>query len=402
MTKPLEISAADTFSREQLLDPYPLIEERRAQCPIAHQTPVDAYVSYDYGDVKPLLADRTGSRDPRKGREGSLGQLMGIGLSDTPTSILFLDPPDHTRLRGLVSRAFSARAVARMQEPIQARTDAMLDAVVGVSTFDLLPALAGPLPTMVIAEMLGVNPADHDRFKAWSDVAVRLLDLRATEEQRAAGIQAREEFGAYLYEQVAIRRATPKDDLISGLVAAADGDDRLSDKEIVTTCRLLLAAGNITTTHLIGNAVHALLTHPEQLQKLIQDPGLINNTIEEVLRYDTPVLVTARTATVPLEVAGCPIPVGETVLASLGGANRDPKEHPNPAVFDITREDPHHVSFGGGIHFCLGAHLARMEARIVVGSLFKRFPTLQLVQEPAPVRSTQFGFRGFSSLTVCK
>ncbi|MDH5673564.1 MAG: cytochrome P450 [Myxococcales bacterium] len=401
MAEPYEIPREQLFDPRQLTDPYPVIAERRAKCPVAHQsTPVEAYFAYDYMDVKALLADRSGSRDPRSAKSDGVSRLQASELGDTSRSMLFLDPPDHTRLRGLVSRAFTPKAVAAMAGPIQMRTDALLDAVAEQPRFELVEALAGPLPTMVIAEMLGVDPDDHTRFKRWSDAMVRLLDMGASEEEKLAGSQAREEFGDYLIEQVAARRQKPREDLMTALIRAADGEDRLSDEEIVATCRLLLAAGNITTTHLIGNAVHTLLSHPAELQKLLDEPSLIENVIEEVLRYEPPVLFTSRNTTTEVEVGGCPIGRGETVIASLAGANRDPAEHPDADRFDVSRDDPHHLSFGGGLHFCLGAHLARLEGRIAIGSLFGRFPDLRLDPELPPVRALQFGFRGFAAMAL--
>ena len=221
--------------------------------------------------------------------------------------------------------------------------------------------------------------------------------LTASEQTQCAEADA--ELEAYLQRAIAERRAHPREDLISALIGAKEGDDQLTDTEIVTMCELLLAAGNVTTTDLIGNGVWCLLRHPDQLQKLRDDPSLIANAIEEILRFESPVVQTARIPTADVKIAGCPMRQGESVLAFLAAANRDPERYPEPDRFDITRKDVHHHSFGGGTHFCLGAQLARLEAQLAIAALVGRFPRLRLVNEPLEWRALP-AFRGLVKLPV--
>jgi cytochrome P450 len=263
----------------------------------------------------------------------------------------------------------------------------------------VIEAFAGPLPVIVIAEMLGVDPADRRDFKRWSDWQAMSLNPLMTDEQRAAFVQADAELGAYLARVLAERRAGPRDDLISAMIAAEEAGDQLTDGEIVTMCELLLAAGNVTTTDLIGNGVWLLLRHPDQLRALRDDPALIGNAVEEILRFESPVVQTARIPLRDVEIGGCPIGRGESVVASLAAANRDPGRCPEPDRFDIRRAAIAHQSFGGGAHYCLGAPLARLEAQIAIPTLLRRFPRLRLAGEPLEWRALP-AFRGLAALWV--
>jgi cytochrome P450 len=313
--------------------------------------------------------------------------------------ILFLDAPDHTRLRCLVNKAFTPRAAERLAPRIREIIEELLDGVAGQKGFDLIEALAGPLPVIVIAEMLGVDAAARGDFKRWSDLTAMRLNPLLTGDQRALMAEAMRELDAYLERTIAERRSHPRDDLISALNAVEEAGDQLNDGEIVTMCALLLAAGNVTTTDLIGNGVWTLLHHPAQLRKLRDDPSLIKNAVEEILRFESPVVQTARIPMDDVEIGGCPIRRGESVLLSLAAANRDPDACPEPDRFDITRPDVRHHSFGGGAHFCLGAPLARLEAQLAITALVQRFPNLRLAAEPLEWRALP-AVRGLARLRV--
>jgi len=261
---------------------------------------------------------------------------------------------------------------------IRVIADELLDAVSGRDSFDVIAEYSSPLPIIVIAEMLGVDAGDLARFKRWSDARSQVFNIARTPEQAAESATARQELDDYFARAVDERRGRRGTDLISALVSAQESGDRLTQREIVTTCNLLLIAGNLTTTDLIGNGVHALLAHPDQLAKLRAHPELMANAVEEILRYDPPVVQTRRLALEPLEVGGMQVRAPEVITTSLLAAGHDPARHSDPHGFDIERTDTSHLAFGGGAHFCLGAPLARAEAEIATRLLFDRFPSLRL------------------------
>lgn len=392
--------AATALDADYRADPEPVHDTLRELEPVHHDTQLKRWLLTSHDDVDTLLRDRTLSADIRNGAPDTFMQLFLTGQGEErQPSILFLDPPDHTRLRGLVSKAFTPRAIEAIKPRIQEIIDELLDALAGDDGFDLIGAFSGPLPTIVIAEMLGVDPGDRADFKRWSDIGVMGFDPTLSDEAKVLVGEAGQALDAYFRNAIAERRAAPTGDLISGMIAAEEAGAMLNDDEIVTMCGLLLAAGNVTTTDLIGNGMLALLQHPDQLQLLRDDPSLIKNAIEEMLRFDSPVTETGR---IPLEdttIGGCPIGKGESILPVLSAANHDPSAYPDPHTFDITRADTHHHSFGGGVHFCLGAPLARLEAQMAVATLVQRFPTLRLADEPLE-RRTIPGFRGLVRLPV--
>jgi cytochrome P450 len=379
-------------------DPDPVLDDLRERDPVHHDEQLARWLLTRHDDVDALLRDRSLSADPRNGGAGTFMSLFASPDGREP-SILLLDAPEHDRLRGLVSKAFTPRAIEQMRTRIQEIADDLLDAVAGAASFDLIGAFAGPLPTIVIAEMLGVDPADRADFKRWSDDGVMAFDPLLTPEMREHVLASNAEREAYLGRSIAQRRAEPRPDLISSLIAVEEDGVRLNDEEIVTMCALLLAAGNVTTTDLIGNGTPALLQSPEQLQKLRDDPSVIRNAVEEMLRFDSPVVDPGRIPLGPVEIRGCPIGAGESIVPVIGAANHDPAVYPDPHRFDITRADTHHQSFGGGIHFCLGAPLARLEAQLAVNALVQRFPKLRLTDEPLEYRRIP-GFRGLVRLNV--
>ena len=388
-----ELTALDAVFRA---DPYPVLANLRQREPVHYDRVINRWVLTRLQDVDRVLRDRAMSVDPRKANEGT---YMRIFQRFGNFSMLFQDPPAHTRLRALVSKAFTARAVERLAPRIRQISDELLAAVAGRGCFDVIEAFAGPLPVIVIAEMLGVDPADRHEFKRWSDWEAMSLNPLLTAEQQAAANEANAELGAYLQRTIATRRAAPRDDLISALIAVEEAGDQLTDTEIMTMCELLLAAGNVTTTDLIGNGIWLLLRHPDQLRKLRDEPGLITSAVEEILRFESPVVQTARIAMGDMEIGGCPIHRGESILTSLAAANRDPDKYREPDRFDITRRDVHHRSFGGGAHFCLGAPLARLEGQVAIPAFLQHFPRVRLADEPLEWRALP-AFRGLARLWV--
>ncbi len=381
-------------------DPYPFYRRLREKEPV-HQSPMGFWVLTRYEDCVAVL------RDQRFGREEFQQMLSSVYGDDSekqqlPRSMLFRDPPDHTRLRALVSKAFTPRMIETMRDHIQEIVDRLLDRVQDAGRMDVMEDLAYPLPVTVICEMLGVPINDHASIRGWSADIARSLDAIGLPSDQGIverGRTARRALAGYFRRLVPERRARPQQDLLSGLIAAEEQGDKLSQDEVIAMCLLLFIAGHETTVNLIGNGTLALLRHPDQLRKLQADPSLIGNAVEELLRYDSPVQRTARIASVDAEVAGQPMPKGTMVITALGAANRDPAQFPDPDVLDVTRKDPRHISFGFGIHFCLGAPLARVEGQLALGTLLRRLPKLTLA-EPQPEWRESSVLRGLKRLDV--
>ena len=363
---------------EFIANPYPTYKELRERDPY-HPSPLtQALVISKYDDVDALLRNYkvfSNGRGPVGTRaRRDIGERIENELQP---SMLSLDPPDHTRLRGLVSRAFTPRQVAKMEEHIRATAHALLDEVEGENEFDLMANLAALLPTVVIAEMIGVPTKDRQQFKVWSDRFARVLEPNLAQDELGAVFGTAKLFDEYFKGIVAEHRDEPRDDLVSRLIEAEEEGDKLSEEEMIVTLRLLLVAGNETTTNLIGNGLKALMEHPEQLQLLRERPELIDNAIEELLRYDSPVQVDARLALDEHHIDRHVLKAGQRVSLLIGGANRDPEEFSDPETLDITREDAGNISFGRGIHHCLGAPLARLEGKIAFEALLERFSDIQ-------------------------
>ena len=363
--------AYNPVSDEVARDPYAVYRRLRNRDPVHRMRLIDAWVLTRYEDADFMLRDheRFGAEDRR---------FHDTGL----TTMLDVDPPDHTRLRALVSRAFTPRSVSRWHGRVQEIADRLLDAVADHDRFDLIAALGYPLPVTVIAEMLGVPAEDMDRFEGWSnDIALIVEPILAPGQvenvRRATG-----ELFAYFETIVEARRHEPRDDLVSALLAAEEEGDRLSREELLSTMLLILVAGNETTRNLIGNGMLALLRHPDQLRRLRDEPDLLEPAVDELLRYDSPVQLDGRVVREDLELGGKRLRVGQKAIALLGAANRDPEAFENPDALDIGRKEKSHLSFGRGIHYCLGASLAVLEARIAFGGLFERFPSIRLAAEP--------------------
>jgi cytochrome P450 len=351
-------------------------------------------------DVTAVLTRSSVSSDRRK---SPMWEIFLQSLPDPervrsiPPSMLFLDPPDHTRMRTLVNHAFTARTISQLRPRIAEIVEELLDVIAERGEFDVVADLAYPLPITVICDMLAVPAADRPQIKEWSLDLIYTLDPMVAGDRMARAQEAGMAFRAYLRELIAERRKAPGEDILSALIAAEDEGDKLTEEEIVSTCVLLLVAGHETTSGLIGNGMLALARNPDDLQKLSTDPAIIRTAVEELLRYDSPVQLTGRLVLEDLEIDGRKISQGEEVVTLLGAANRDPDQFPDPDRLDLGRRDNRHVAFGQGIHFCLGAPLARVEGQTAIGELVSRFPDIEIDAEAAERRET-VTLRGLTSL----
>ncbi len=395
---------ADTlFGPGFAADPYPAYARLRQSAPACRVTlpsGVQAYLITRYADAKALLADPRLSKDPSRAlgawRAGRIG-LPGEQRSNLGGHLLNIDPPDHTRLRRLVAAAFTPRRIERARDRVQAVADELIDAIASRGEADLIAAVAFPLPIVVICELLGVPAEDQQRFQRWAGGMI----AHAGTPRGGVGRSVRQ-IRAYLGElierkQQQIRAAAkaadgtsadgPPDDLLSALIVASEQGQRLSAAEVASMAFILLFAGFETTVNLIGNGMHALLREPEQLARLRADPALLPAAVEELLRYDGPVeIATWRFATEPVRVGDVLIPAGEPVLVVLAAADRDPDRFERPDELDLGRSDNPHLAFGQGIHYCLGAPLARLEGQIAMGTLLRRLPDLRLAETGEPLR----------------
>jgi len=355
-----------------------------------------------HADVETVL------RDPRFSVERLRAPFIRDNLERLPAfiqqgaqtlrSMLVMDPPDHTRVRKLVNKAFTPRRVAALRGRVEAIVDELLAPV--TTRMDVIDALAAPLPAIVIAELLGVPPEDHRQFKTWAaDIVAGIGQPGLGGRQAAAAPAAMQKLFGYLSEIIAARRAEPRDDLISAMVLAQEEDDALSDAELLATSNLLLIAGHETTTNLIGNGLLALLREPDQLARLRADLALLPTAIEELLRYDGPVQATIRVAREDVEVGGCAIEAGSLLLVGIGAANHDPDVFTDPEHLDVGRDPNPHLAFGFGAHFCLGAPLARLEGEVALRALLTRFAGLRL-ETDAPQYRPNPVLRGLVALPV--
>jgi cytochrome P450 len=368
----------DFFSDDARRNPFPIYAQARRHSPLVHvPPPFDGWLIFDYAGVKHALSDHAAfsSRVP------------------APRWFNFFDPPLHTKLRGLISRGFTPRMIANLEPRIRQLSRELLDRAVipGRTEIDLAAEYAVPLPMMVIAEMIGIPLADWPRFKCWSDAILTISYTRSggpdAERARTDFAAATGEMNAYLGDMIAQRRVRPADDLVGRLIEAEVDGQRLNQDEILGFFQLLVIAGQDTTANLINNAVLCLIEHPGELARLRACPDLIGSTIEEVLRYRSPLQWMMRTPTRDIEIHGQIIPAGSLVLPMFGSANRDPAQFSDPDRFDITRSPNPHVAFGHGIHFCLGAPLARLEGSIALSDLLARLGDFSFASDkPWPPR----------------
>lgn len=384
-------------------DPYPAYRALREREPVYFHRVFRSFMLSRHADVVGVLKGSGFSVDRTQVDVPKILQIFPTRLDPEfketiQRNLLMIDPPDHTRIRSLVNKAFTRRVVDAMRPRIQSLVDELLDAVEPAGEMELMRDFAEPLPITVIAEMLGVPAEDRARFKSWSDDMTALLDPFNSPKGLKGAQEAFVGLAAYFRDIFAQRRRAPRDDLVSRLVAAEEGGDALSEAELLSTCVIILGAGHETTTKLIGNAVIALLGHPDERKRFADDPGLARTAVDEFLRFDAPVQLTDRVATRDCEIGGRRVRKGQIVGLLLAAANRDPEVFADPDRLDLGRRDNPHVSFGQGHHFCLGAQLARVEAEVALTTLVQRFPEFD--GDPNPPRVPSMLLRGPASLPL--
>lgn len=382
------------FDAEVMADPYPVYRELRERAPVYWSAEVGSWVLSRYDDVAAALTD------PATYSSAS-------GIYPTPpqaeaTDVLLpmlvtTDPPRHTKLRQLVSKAFTPRRIAALETGVQAIVDELLAEVPAAGPWDFVSGFSGPLPAMVIADLLGIPRDDRDRFRAWSTTLVQGNPLRGAS---GSGLEAATALYDYFTSFLAERRARPQDDLMTALVQAEVDGQHLSEDELLGFCLLLLVAGHETTTNLLSNAAVLLADHPESRQRLREEPELVPAAVEELLRFDSPVQGIGRTLTKPVHLHGRQMAAGDSVLLLFGSANRDDRVFADPEVFDVERSPERHLALGRGIHFCLGASLARMETRLALDALLACSTFGWEVDKSGAERLRSGPIRGFAALPV--
>lgn len=387
---------------EVLANPYPLYHRLRDEDPVHWDPFLHAWVVTRYADVIHVLHHFSANRTPTP------EQLSAMGLSAlNPIAqvmvrqMLFLDPPNHTRLRALASAAFTVRRVERLRSHIQEIMDGLLDAVISKGSMDLIADFASPAPAIVTAELLGVPVADHEQLKDWSaDFAEMLGNFQHNPDRFPKILRSVEEMSSYFRSAMQEQRLHPQDGLVSAMMAADVDGAKLTDEEIIANLIVTMVGGQETTTNLIGNGILTLLRNPEAMKRLRDDSSLVPSALEELLRYESPSQHTARLAPDDVELGGKQIRKRQAVIAVMGAANRDPERFPDPDRLDIERQDNRHVAFGWAAHFCFGAHLARLEGQIAVSTLLQRLPDLELDTKVPPVWRHNLGLRGLTALPV--
>lgn len=388
MSLPFPLAAFDPTSLSFIANPYPVYAALRDLGPIHYHPELNLWLVTRYVDVTTLLRDRRFGRSYlHKATHAEMGR------PDEPAAhapfwhvirngMLDREPPDHTRLRHLVSKAFTPRTIEKLRPRIQAIVDKLVDQATECGEFDFIATLAEPLPVTVIAELLGIPDADRHRLRPWSADICGMYELHPSEESAGRAVRACIEFGDYLRELARERRVRPHDDLISDLAHVVESGDSLSEDELIGTCVLLLNAGHEAGVNAVGNGLWALFRNPDELLRLKEDPALVSTAVDEMFRFDTPLQLFERWVLEDVDVCGVRVPKGAELGLLFGSANRDPAVFHEPDKLDITRSPNPHVTFGAGIHFCLGAPLARMEAQILFETIQRRLPRLQLVAEP--------------------
>ncbi len=395
---PLEFNPLDPAF---IADPYPFYRRLRETAPV-FKTPQGFWLITRYEDTAFVLRDKRFGKDFVGAMERRYGSAAGMNepaIASLSRTMLVQDPPDHTRLRGLVTKAFTARRVADMRPRIKALVDEQLDRVIDKGGMDVMRDLAHRLPVIVICDMLGIPEEHRAPFLAGSNVNGRILEpvpmSRAELDQANLNTQMA---GVYFNQLCELRRREPKDDLTTELVRAEEAGDKLTAEELQANMGLLFGAGHETTTNLIGNGLLALHRQPDQWERLKADPSLIPNAVEELLRYDSSVQITSRVTMAEVEVGGITLPAREGIVTLLGAANRDPAQYQDPDRLDVGRQNIRPLSFGGGIHHCLGAQLARLEAELVFTALVERLPGLELPEKDSPTWRRSFTLRGLTKL----
>jgi hypothetical protein len=387
---------------EVLANPYSLYARLRNEDPVHWDPFLHAWVVTRYADVVQVLHHFSANRTPTPEQLGAMGlQALGPIAQVMVRQMLFLDPPDHTRLRALASAAFTPSRVERLRSHIQEIMDGLIDAVVSKGRMDLIAEFASPAPAIVTAEMLGVPVADHEQLKDWSaDFAEMLGNFQHNPDRFPKVLRSVESMCSYFRSAMRDQRLHPRDGLIQAMMAAEVEGARLTEEEIIANLIVTMVGGQETTTNLIGNGVLTLLRNPLQMERLRADFSLVPSAVEELLRYESPSQHTARLAPADLVMGGKKIRKRQAVIAVMGAANRDPERFPDPDRLDIERKDNRHLAFGWAAHFCFGAALARLEGQIAIESLLRRLPNLAL-ETPAPlVWRDNLGLRGLTALPL--
>ena len=382
-------------------NPYPAYARLRAELPVIVDQHAPIVWLFRHADCEEAL------RDPRLGSPLGSPEVLARKLGDGPAacyigkSMLAQNPPQHTRQRRAVSKAFTAKAVEAMREQVVAKVNGLLDEVTagGRKEFDLANEVAYRIPISVVCGMLGVPPEHHDRFRSLIEENAAVVEPMPTPEQVVMADKASGELMDLVAGLAAERRVDPRDDLLSALVAQQGQEGSLTDEELVADVSLLIAAGFCSTMQLIGNTVYLLLRHPDQMDMVRADPAAAAGAVEETLRFEPPVMSWPRSVLEPVSFGGQEVPVGWTVIAVIGSANRDETVFESPETFDITRPSPRHLTFGGAVHYCLGAPLARMEAELAVQTIVTRFPDLRLATDDVEWLDN-FNVRGHKALPV--
>jgi cytochrome P450 len=389
------IDAPDLTDPGFVDDPYPWFAAARAESPMVWHEPTGQWLAVTFDAANAVLRSRALGRLWRDREPPERLEPFNVLHRH---QMMENEPPDHTRLRTLVAAAFNRGHVERLRPRVRALAAGLLDQVDGNATFDVLADYAEPIPVSVIAELLGVPEADRHLLRPWSAAIVRMYEYGRPPETEPAAVAAAGEFTTYMRALAADRRATPRDDLVSDLAREAADGQRLSDDELVASAILLLNAGHEASVNVFGNGMVALFRNPAELARVRTDPSVVETAVEEMIRYDAPLQLFERTATADLDLDGVLVNRGEKVAALLGAANRDPAVFVDPDRMDVTRDPNPHLGFGAGIHFCLGAPLARLELQMSVPALLARFPRLELAEAPQ-LRPT-FVLRGYQSVRV--
>ncbi|MGW2279228.1 cytochrome P450 [Streptomyces sp. NPDC001770] len=394
---PDSASLFDLFAPGFVDDPYAWYERLRAAEPVHFHTGLNMWLVSRFADIDEMLRDNDLGRGEQMRFFGHFEEGSAVDLASR--SWLFgMDPPEHTRVRKQFAKAFTPRRIATLRPYIENKVDELLDDLAAEGGGDFLGTVAALLPVAVICMMLGLPEEEHGKCKEYSSAVVPLLDPIISEEQLRKADEACRWFLDYFEDLSAERRADPQDDLLSALLALEDDGTRLAHHELINNVIFLFGAGHETTASMLGNGLYGLLTHPEQYEALHRDPSLVPNAVLEMLRWDSPVQYIGRRARTDLQLGGTRIKQGDVVMGILGAGNRDPERYADPHAFDIRRPDVQPLSFGAGIHYCLGSALSRMESEIVFERLTRRFPRMRLVSQPD--RHGLFAVRSYTDLQV--
>lgn len=398
-----ELTARDEHYRNNMHDVLDLLREAT---PAYHDEVFQRWIITKHEAARKLFKNIAScGRDWEVSSEGTWGktvsQRVAEGKGNGKFGMVDVDGEEHRRLRSLVSKMFSPKSVAQFRPMVERIADELIDKVKHLDTFDFIQYIAAPFPTLIMAEILGVERENQENFKRWSEEWILICDPDITPEMTKLAADASTALTGYFARTVADRTLHPTNDLVSRLIHEGEKDELLTTEEIITICLQLIVAGNITSTDLIGNGLVALMKNPEQLKKLRTQPELMSKASEEMLRFDAPVTEIPRFCYTDVEVEGLLIEKGQTLTMSLAGSNHDPAAYKCPHKFDIEREGPSHHAFGGGAHFCLGVHLARLEIEVIFTKVLKAFPTLKLAEQPLERKAIPT-FSGYKKIIISR